>query len=99
LPPEQKARLTAERIRRQPRYVLAMVGAGLVDQERAIREVESLTDVGRQLIEIEERTINYLRQHLPVKAGAVARKAAAAKTATQEAKVSIATPPGAKSTS
>jgi hypothetical protein len=60
LAPEQKAALTAERIRRQPKFKLGMVGAGIIDKERAIQEVKAQSDVGRTLIEIEQRTINHL---------------------------------------
>jgi hypothetical protein len=62
LAPEQQAILTAERIRRQPRYKMGMVGAGVIDQKRAIAEVKAQTDVGRTLMEIEQRTIRMLKE-------------------------------------
>src|SRR5258708_18042891 len=49
---DQRAELTAKRIELQPKFELAMVGAGIVDKERAIREVKEQTGVGRALIEI-----------------------------------------------
>lgn len=82
LSPEQKAHLTAERIQRLPKFELAMVGAGLIDKARAIREVQALSPVGRQLIEIEERTINLVRGALEAAAApAPARPAAKARPA------------------
>jgi hypothetical protein len=60
LTPEQRAELVAERIARQPKFQLAMVGAGVVDKERAISEVKAQTEVGRALMEIEQNAINLL---------------------------------------
>ena len=37
-----------------------MVGAGLVDKDRAIAEVKAQSNVGRVLAEIEQRVINNL---------------------------------------
>ena len=56
----QKAKITAERIRREPEVKLAMVGAGVIDKERAIAEVESQTPVGQALIEAEQYVIQKL---------------------------------------
>ncbi len=57
---ERKAELTAERIQRQPELILGMVGAGIVDKECTIREVKARLEVGKPLIEIEQRTITHL---------------------------------------
>ncbi len=60
LTPEQRAELVAERIARQPRFQLAMVGAGVVDRDRAISEVKGQTEIGRALMEIEQNAIHLL---------------------------------------
>ena len=57
---ENRARLTVKRIEAQPKFELAMVGAGIVDKKRAIKEVQSLSDVGLVLMEIEQRVISNL---------------------------------------
>lgn len=62
LSPPQQAQLTAERIRRQRRFKIGMVGAGVIDKKRAIAEVKANTHVGRTLVEIEQRTIRMLKE-------------------------------------
>src|SRR5688572_14434846 len=57
LSPADQAKLVVARIEKQPKFELAMVGAGVVDKERAVKEVNAQTPVGRTLIEIEQRTI------------------------------------------
>ena len=57
---DQQAELTAERIKRQPKYKMGMVGFGVLDKERAIAEVKGQTEVGRTLVEIENRTLRML---------------------------------------
>lgn len=56
---EQRAALVARRIEQQPKFQIAMLGAGLVDQKRAIAEVKNQTAIGRALMEIEQRVINH----------------------------------------
>lgn len=51
----QQAKLVSVRIKRQPKFKLSMIGAGVVSKERAIAEVRAQTPVGRTLIEIEQR--------------------------------------------
>jgi len=60
LAPKQQAQLTIERIKRQNQFKLGMIGAGVIDKERAVKEVESLSETGKVLIEIEQRTISRL---------------------------------------
>lgn len=62
LSPDQLAELVAERIKRQPKFEVSMVGAGKVDKERAINEVKGRTDVGKVLVEVEQRLIRNLIQ-------------------------------------
>lgn len=59
---EQRAELTTARIRRQRRYKMGMVGAGLIDKKRALAEVKAQSEVGRTLTEIELRTIEMLKE-------------------------------------
>jgi hypothetical protein len=60
LTPEQHAELTARRIELQPRFEVAMVGAGTVDKKRALAEVRAQSEIGQLLIEIEQRLISNL---------------------------------------
>lgn len=57
---DQRAELVARRIELQPKFEVAMVGAGIVGKERAIVEVKAQSEVGRLLMEIEHRLINDL---------------------------------------
>lgn len=56
----QQASLTAERIRRQRKYKMGMVGFGVLDKKTAIEQVNAQTPVGRTLVEIENRTLRML---------------------------------------
>ena len=58
--PAQRIDLVVKRIEHQPDFKIAMVGAGLVDKDRAIAEVKAQSNVGRVLAEIEQRVINNL---------------------------------------
>lgn len=60
LSPDQQARLTAERIRRQRRFRMGMVGVGVLNKKRAIEEVNAQSDVGQTLVEIENRALRML---------------------------------------
>jgi hypothetical protein len=59
LTPEQRAELVAKRIEAQPNFQIAMIGAGLLDKQRAIAEVKSYSKIGRALVEIEQKMINH----------------------------------------
>ncbi|MEP6742784.1 MAG: hypothetical protein ABJB61_09835 [bacterium] len=56
---KQRADLVAKRIAQQPKFQIAMLGAGLIDQKRAMAEVKGQTAIGRALMEIEQRVINH----------------------------------------
>ena len=60
LTPERRAHLTIKRIEAQPTFEIAMLGAGMVDKTRAVREIGDQTEVGRALTEIEQRVIHHL---------------------------------------
>ncbi len=57
---DQRAELVVKRLALQPSVELAMIGAGMIDKERAITEVKNKTKVGRLLIEIEHQMIRNL---------------------------------------
>jgi len=57
---KQRLDLVAKRIEMQPDFQIAMLGAGLIDQKRAIQEVKNGTPIGRNLAEIEERLLNHV---------------------------------------
>lgn len=59
---EQRAQLVVKRLELQPSLELAMVGAGIVDKDRAIAEVKARTKVGRLLMEIEHQMIRNLME-------------------------------------
>lgn len=75
---EQRAELVAERLALQPSLELAMIGAGMIDKQRAITEVKGKTKVGKLLIEIEHQMIRNLLEQ--------AQKKAARKPARRRAK-------------
>lgn len=56
-PAGQEAELVEKRIAYRPDFKVAMIGIGIVDQERAMQEVRKQTPAGRTLINIELRTI------------------------------------------
>lgn len=60
LTPEQRCELVAKRIEAQPNFQIAMIGAGLLDKQRAIAEVKSYSKIGRALVEIEQKMINHI---------------------------------------
>ena len=55
----QRAELVAKRIAQQSKFQIAMLGAGMIDQKRAMAEVKGQTSIGRALMEIEQRVINH----------------------------------------
>ncbi len=65
---EQRAELVAERLALQPSLDLAMIGAGMIDKQRAITEVKGKTRVGKVLIEIEHQMIKNLLEQAKKKA-------------------------------
>lgn len=60
LTPTQRAELIAKRIAAQTDFELAMLGAGLVNKERAIAEVNAQSKVGKVLMQIEQKMISNL---------------------------------------
>jgi hypothetical protein len=56
----QRAKLTAERIRREPEAEIATIGSGMINKERAIAEIEAQSPIGEVLVEAEQRLINRL---------------------------------------
>jgi len=56
----QRAEITAERIRQEPEVKLAAIGAGIIDKQRAIAEVKARSPLGQSLIEAEEYVIKKL---------------------------------------
>jgi hypothetical protein len=57
VPAGQEAELVEKRIAYRADFKVAMIGIGIVDQERAMQEVRKQTPAGRTLINIELRTI------------------------------------------
>jgi hypothetical protein len=63
LTPEQWIAVVIERVKHLPLFKVYMFGAGVVDQERALRELREHTSVSRVLVEIQQNLIRnlYLR--------------------------------------
>ncbi|MGH9844836.1 MAG: hypothetical protein ACREEM_39470 [Blastocatellia bacterium] len=57
---EQESALVVRRIELQQTFEIAMIGAGLIDKERAINEVKARSKVGETLIQIERNVLNNL---------------------------------------
>src|SRR5262249_43328617 len=49
---EQWKEIALERIRREPDFRLASINAGIIDGDRAIREIEARSPVGMAIVEI-----------------------------------------------
>ena len=64
LAPGQEAELVEKRIAYQPDFKVAMIGIGIVDQERAMKEVRNKTSAGLTLIDIELSTIALVIERL-----------------------------------
>ena len=60
LTPEQRINLVAQRIASQKDFELAMLGAGMVNKERALAEVRANSKVGKVLMLIEQKMISNL---------------------------------------
>jgi len=59
-----------------------MLGAGLIDQKRAMAEVKAQTSIGRALMEIEQRVINHqVKQSHPVGTTETSKESKEEKTA------------------
>ena len=54
---DEQVELTAERIRGQRKFQIAMVGVGVLNKEQAVAEVKARTPAGRTLVEIEKRVV------------------------------------------
>lgn len=61
---EQRTELTLERLKRQKRFRVGVLGTSLIDKKRALEEVQHLTAIGRALIDVEHRAIRLLREYL-----------------------------------
>ena len=57
---EQQSELVAERIKKRPQFEVGVIGIGIVDKKRAIKEVQNRTSIGCTLIDIEQRMIKML---------------------------------------
>lgn len=60
LPAEQRRDVVVKRLEQLPSLDIVMIGAGHIDKERAIAEVKADTEIGHTIMEIEQRSINYL---------------------------------------
>lgn len=84
---EQRAELVAERLALQPSLDLAMIGAGMIDKQRAITEVKGKTKVGKLLIEIEHQMIRNLLEQAKKKAAPKAVRRGAKRKAPRKIKI------------
>lgn len=84
---EQRAALVAERLALQPSLDLAMIGAGMIDKQRAITEVKGKTKVGKLLIEIEHQMIRNLLEQAKKKAAPKSVRRGAKRKAPRKIKI------------
>ena len=54
--------------RAQPDFKLEMLGAGTIDKDRAVAEINARSKIGTALMEIEQRVINNLVERASVDA-------------------------------
>jgi hypothetical protein len=64
LSPEQLSQLVSKRIELQPDYEIMLVGAGPISKSKAIAEVKSRSEIGMNLIEIEQRAMRLMEDHV-----------------------------------
>ena len=57
---EKQSELVAERIRQDPNFDVGILGQGVMDEKRAIDEVQKRTSIGRALIDVEQRMMRML---------------------------------------
>jgi hypothetical protein len=84
---EQRAELVARRLALQPSLELAMIGAGMIDKQRAIAEVKGKTKVGKLLIEIEHQMIRNLLEQAQKKAAPKPARRGTKRKATRKTKI------------
>jgi hypothetical protein len=63
LSPEQQKLLTLARIALQKDVKFGTLDGGIVDKERALKEVQAETALGKALVEIERRTMEMVREY------------------------------------
>jgi hypothetical protein len=78
LTPEQRTNLVAQRIASQRDFQVAMVGAGMVNKERALAEVRANSKVGKVLMQIEQKMISNLIEQADKRAAKAAKRRATA---------------------
>jgi hypothetical protein len=66
---QQRAAVAAKRIEMQPGYEMVGISAGIIRQDRAIREIRSQSDLGRSLTGVEMRVAMHLVDKLSDKRG------------------------------
>jgi hypothetical protein len=84
---EQRAELVARRLALQTSLELAMIGAGMIDKQRAIAEVKGKTKVGKLLIEIEHQMIRNLLEQAQKKAAPKPARRGTKRKATRKTKI------------
>jgi hypothetical protein len=65
---DERCRLTLLRLWRQKALKLGSLGDGVVDRDRAMREVEARTPLGLALVDIEQRAIRLMREYAEARA-------------------------------
>jgi hypothetical protein len=62
LPEPEQARVTAARIAAQKAFSIGVPGVGVIDKQRALREVQEGTAIGKALINVEMLTLRTLKE-------------------------------------
>jgi hypothetical protein len=56
---DKQAEITMERIKAQEKLEIYILDVGLIDKERALKEIEERSEIGMELIEIEKQTVKF----------------------------------------
>jgi hypothetical protein len=56
---DKQAEITMERIKAQEKLEIFILDVGLIDKERALKEIEERSEIGMELIEIEKQAVKF----------------------------------------
>ncbi|MFX1567991.1 MAG: hypothetical protein ACFFCV_06460 [Promethearchaeota archaeon] len=56
---DKQAEITMERIKAQEKFEIYIVDVGIIDRERALKEIEEKSEIGMEIIEIEKIAVKF----------------------------------------
>ncbi|HEC39310.1 hypothetical protein LCGC14_1300310 [marine sediment metagenome] len=61
---ETQAEITKERIKSQEKFEIYIVDVGIIDKDRAIKEIDDRSEIGMEIIEIEKITVKLALENI-----------------------------------